>query len=142
MTLILPPTSVIRVSRTGFDLARFAEADRMTRDTGTYLIPAINRRSGLVAYFVGASPTGSMVHRTGERCPCSADGQPQGNSRERSPGRGSSWRGIHADHRLPSRLAYLKAFPTNRKRGRLGPLRLSPTCGGHGSNRGISCRSR
>jgi hypothetical protein len=32
MTLILPPTSVIRVSRADFDPARFAEADRMTRD--------------------------------------------------------------------------------------------------------------
>jgi hypothetical protein len=62
MTLILPPTSVIRVSRADFDPARFAEVDRMTRDTGTYLIPAINRLSGLAAYFAGASPTGSMVH--------------------------------------------------------------------------------
>jgi hypothetical protein len=32
------------------------------RVTGTYLIPAINRLSGLVGYFAGASPTGSMVH--------------------------------------------------------------------------------
>jgi hypothetical protein len=62
MTLILPPTSVIRVSRADFDPARFAEVDRMTRDTGTYLIPAINRLSGLASYFAGASPTGSMVH--------------------------------------------------------------------------------
>ncbi len=62
MTLILPPTSVIRVSRGDFDPARFAEVDRMTRDTGTYLIPAIKRLSGLAAYFAGASPTGSIVH--------------------------------------------------------------------------------
>jgi hypothetical protein len=34
----------------------------MTRDTRTYLIPALNRLSGLAAYFVGVSPTGSMVH--------------------------------------------------------------------------------
>ena len=34
----------------------------MTRDTGTYLIPAINRLSGLAAYFPGGSLTGSMVH--------------------------------------------------------------------------------
>ena len=60
MTLVLPPTSVIRVSRADFDPARFAEVDRMTRDTGTYLIPAINRLSGLAAYFAGASPTGSL----------------------------------------------------------------------------------
>jgi hypothetical protein len=62
MTLVLPPTSVIRVSRADFDPSRFAEVDRMTRDTGTYLIPAINRLSGLAAYFAGASPTGSAVH--------------------------------------------------------------------------------
>jgi hypothetical protein len=62
MTLILPPTSVIRVSRADFDPARFVEVERMTRDTGTYLIPAINRLSGLAGYFAGASATGSMVH--------------------------------------------------------------------------------
>jgi hypothetical protein len=62
MTLILSPNSVIRVSRVDFDSARFAEVERMTRHTGTYLIPAINRLSGLAAYFAGASPTGSMVH--------------------------------------------------------------------------------
>jgi hypothetical protein len=44
------------------DPARFAEVDRMTRDTGTYLIPAIDRLSGLAAYFAGASPTGSTGH--------------------------------------------------------------------------------
>lgn len=62
MTLVLPPNSVIRVSLADFDPARFAEVDRMTSHTGTYLIPAINRLSGLVAYFAGASPAGSMVH--------------------------------------------------------------------------------
>lgn len=62
MTLILPPNAVIRVSRAEFDPARFAEVDRMTRDTGTYLIPAIKRLSGVAGYFAGASPTGSMVH--------------------------------------------------------------------------------
>lgn len=62
MTLVLPPTAVIRVSRADFDPARFAEVDRMSRNTGTYLTPAISRLSGLAAYVVGASPTGSMVH--------------------------------------------------------------------------------
>jgi hypothetical protein len=62
MTLVLPPTSVIRISRVDFDPARFAEVERMTRDTGTYLVPAINRLPGLAGYFAGASPTGSMVH--------------------------------------------------------------------------------
>jgi hypothetical protein len=34
----------------------------MARDTGTYLVPAISRLSGLGGYFAGASPSGSMVH--------------------------------------------------------------------------------
>ena len=34
----------------------------MTRDTGSYLIPAIGRLDGLIAYYVGASVEGSMVH--------------------------------------------------------------------------------
>jgi hypothetical protein len=51
----------------------------------------------------------------GERCPCSADGQPQGNGRERSPGRGSSWRRIHADRELSSRLAYLNGVPATKR---------------------------
>lgn len=41
MTETLPPTAVIRVSRGNFDPARFEEVDRMTKETGKYLIPAI-----------------------------------------------------------------------------------------------------
>jgi hypothetical protein len=62
MSLTLPPAAVILVSRGNFDPARFAEVERMTRDTGTYLVPAISRLSGLAGYFAGASPSGSMVH--------------------------------------------------------------------------------
>jgi hypothetical protein len=62
MSLTLSPTAVIRVSRGNFDPARFAEVERMARDTGTYLVPAISRLSGLAGYFAGASPSGSMVH--------------------------------------------------------------------------------
>jgi hypothetical protein len=62
MSLTLPPAAVIRVSRGNFDPARFSEVERMTRDTGTYLVPAIGRLSGLAGYFAGASPSGSMVH--------------------------------------------------------------------------------
>jgi hypothetical protein len=62
MSLTLPPTAVIRVSRGNFDPVRFTEVERMTRDTGTYLVPAISRLSGLAGYFAGASPSGSMVH--------------------------------------------------------------------------------
>jgi hypothetical protein len=62
MTFILPPNAVVRVSRADFDPARLAEVERMTRDTGTYLIPAISRLPGLAAYFAGTSPSGSAVH--------------------------------------------------------------------------------
>jgi hypothetical protein len=63
MTPTSPPsTAVIRVSRANFDPARFQEVEQMTRDTGTYLIPAIGRLDGLIAYYVGASVEGSAVH--------------------------------------------------------------------------------
>ncbi len=63
MTAASPPsTAVIRVSRGDFDPARFEEVEQMTRDTGTYLIPAIGRLDGLIAYYAGASVQGSAVH--------------------------------------------------------------------------------
>jgi hypothetical protein len=43
MTEILPHTAVIRVSRGNFDPARFEEVDRMAKEIGTYLIPAIQK---------------------------------------------------------------------------------------------------
>ena len=62
MTASLPPTSVVRVSRGNFDPARFEEVDRMAKEIGTYLIPAIQKLPGLLSYYAGASPDGSMVH--------------------------------------------------------------------------------
>ncbi len=62
MTTPLASTAVIRASRGTFDPARFDEVERMTRETGEYLIPAIRRLPGLVEYFAAASPTGSIVH--------------------------------------------------------------------------------
>jgi hypothetical protein len=62
MALTLAPTAVIRVSRGNFDPARFAEVELMTRNTGTYLIPAIGRLPGLLHYSAAASTSGSMVH--------------------------------------------------------------------------------
>jgi hypothetical protein len=58
----IPPTAVVRVSRGNFDPARFADVERMARDTGGYLIPAISRLDGLLGYYAGASPAGSMIH--------------------------------------------------------------------------------
>jgi hypothetical protein len=57
-----PSTAVVRVSRGNFDPARFEQVEQMTRDTGSYLIPAIGRLDGLIAYHAGASVQGSMVH--------------------------------------------------------------------------------
>src|SRR5713226_2340266 len=56
-----PRTAVIRVSRGNFDPARFAEVERMTRETGKYLIPAIRKLLGLIKYFAAVSPSGSIV---------------------------------------------------------------------------------
>ena len=58
----LPAGAVIRVSRGDFDPERFKDVEQMTRDTGQYLMPAIKRLDGLIAYYAGASPEGSMVH--------------------------------------------------------------------------------
>jgi hypothetical protein len=61
-TAPLPEGAVVRVSRGNFDPARFAEVQAMTIATGRYLIPAISRLPGLISYYAGASPDGSMVH--------------------------------------------------------------------------------
>jgi hypothetical protein len=53
---------VVRVSRGHFDPARLEEVDRMVRETGEYLIPAIQKLAGLVRYFAAVSPSGSLVH--------------------------------------------------------------------------------
>jgi hypothetical protein len=58
----MPPTAVVRVSRGTFDPARFAEVQEMTVATGRYLIPAITKLPGLISYYAGASPDGTMVH--------------------------------------------------------------------------------
>ena len=58
----LATTAIVRISRGTFDPARFEEVERMTRESGKYLIPAIRQLPGLVDYFAAASPTGSIVH--------------------------------------------------------------------------------
>ncbi|HXR91809.1 MAG TPA: hypothetical protein VN750_16175 [Steroidobacteraceae bacterium] len=62
MTSKLMPGAVVRVSRGNFDPARYAEVERMSRETAAYLIPAIRRLPGLVSYFAALSPSGSLVH--------------------------------------------------------------------------------
>lgn len=59
--LVIPAGGVIRVSRATFDPGRFTEVERMLRGTETYLSPAIRRLGGLLGYYAGASPEGSVV---------------------------------------------------------------------------------
>ena len=60
-TQTLPPGAVVRVSRGTFDPARFADVQAMTQATSQYLIPAISKLPGLIRYYAGASPVGSLV---------------------------------------------------------------------------------
>ena len=62
MTEPLPATAVVRVSRASFDPSRFAEVDAVDTKVSEYLVPAIQRLPGLIHYYVGVSPEGSMVH--------------------------------------------------------------------------------
>jgi hypothetical protein len=61
MTESLPATAVVRVSRATFDPNRFAEVDAMNTKTSEYLIPAIKRLPGLIHFYSGVSPEGSIV---------------------------------------------------------------------------------
>ncbi len=61
-TDLIPPTAVVRVSRGNFDPERFPEVQEMSVAIGRYLIPAIKQLPGLISYYAGASPEGSMVH--------------------------------------------------------------------------------
>ena len=61
MTESLPATAVVRVSRGTFDPSRFAEVDAMNKKVPEYLIPAIKRLPGLIHYYTGVSPEGSIV---------------------------------------------------------------------------------
>ena len=58
----LPATAVVRVSRGTFAPDRFAEVDVVNKKTSEYLVPAISRLPGLLDYYVGISPEGSIVH--------------------------------------------------------------------------------
>jgi len=61
MTESLPATAVVCVSRATFDPSRFAEVDAMNKKTSEYLIPAIRRLPGLIHFYSGVSPEGSIV---------------------------------------------------------------------------------
>jgi hypothetical protein len=62
MTESLPATAVIRVSRGSFDPSRFAEVDAANTKVSEYLVPAISRLPGLIHWYAGVSPEGSIVN--------------------------------------------------------------------------------
>lgn len=62
MTESLPASAVVRISRGSFDPSRFADVEAANSKTSQYLIPAINRLAGLLHYYAGVSPEGSIVH--------------------------------------------------------------------------------
>jgi len=57
----LPITAVVRVSRASFDPSRFAEVDAVSQKTSEYIIPAIRPLPGLIHFYSGVSPKGSVV---------------------------------------------------------------------------------
>jgi len=57
----LPTTAVIRVSRANFDPGRFAEINAASKKTASYIIPALRRLPGLLHFYAGVSPKGSVV---------------------------------------------------------------------------------
>lgn len=61
MTESLPATAVVRFSRATFDPSRFVEVDGMNTKTSKYLIPAVKQLPGLIHFYAGVSPDGSMI---------------------------------------------------------------------------------
>jgi hypothetical protein len=62
MTESLPATAVVRVSRGSFEPSRFAEVDAVNTKVSEYLIPAIRQLPGLIHWYAGVSPAGSIVN--------------------------------------------------------------------------------
>jgi hypothetical protein len=61
MTESLPATAVVRVSRATFDPSRFVEVNAANTKTSEYLIPAVKQLPGLIHFYAGVSPDGSML---------------------------------------------------------------------------------
>ena len=57
----LPTTAVVRVSRASYDPSRYAEVDAASKKTAEYIIPAVRRLPGLLRFYAGVSPKGSIV---------------------------------------------------------------------------------
>lgn len=57
----LPATAVVRISRATFDPIRFDDVDAMSRRIASYIVPALRGLPGLLHFYSGVSPKGSMV---------------------------------------------------------------------------------
>jgi hypothetical protein len=57
----LPTTAVVRVSRASYDPNRFSEVVAASKKTSAYIISAIRRLPGLLRFYAGVSPKGSIV---------------------------------------------------------------------------------
>jgi hypothetical protein len=62
MSESLPAAAVVRVSAGRFDPGRFAEVDAVNTKVSGYLVPAIGRLPGLIHWYAGVSPAGSIVN--------------------------------------------------------------------------------
>ena len=62
MTESLPTTAVVRVSAGSFDPGSFAEIDELAKKQAEYLIPAIQTLPGLLHWYAGVSPDGTIVN--------------------------------------------------------------------------------
>jgi hypothetical protein len=60
VTESLPSTAFLRVGRVTFDPSLYAAVALADKKTSEYLIPAINRLPGLIRWFSGVSPEGSL----------------------------------------------------------------------------------
>lgn len=61
MTELLPPTAVLRLGRVTFDPSRYDAVAVADQQTSEYLIPAIKQLPGLLHWFAGVSPQGSLA---------------------------------------------------------------------------------
>ena len=62
MTESLPTTAVVRVSPGNFDPSLYAEIDALATKQAEYLVPAITQLPGLLRWYTGVSPDGSIVN--------------------------------------------------------------------------------
>ena len=108
MTESLPATAVVRVARGSFDPSRFAEVDALATKQAEYLVPAIKRLPGLIRWYAGVSPEGSIVNLSVWDCDEHAAQMSQLKEMTvDARGDGGSRRDVHPDRQLPGQLDHL-----------------------------------